>query len=292
MNPKHLNQTDPAALLNYLTTLPGVPTDVVNTLRHQFEELQCQANEATEQLIRHITAPSHERKPFGVFPIDRNGTLGAEMLGPQCVTYEAAAEWQRKLKGEFSSQYHDCIVLTETDHAARLADQRRRGIVFMSRADAQTADYPSWLAEKGLIDQEHMLARLGLTWRQLRVAERLHLIQSRTMPGVLELVGYPADAALTPEQYALINHELTLTAAEAAEELRITPEQFNRLRKQVGIEAAGTIAGHTTASGFKTTAYLYRLSDVLTLGTAADGIQHKRRSEKSVSNHRAVAVEV
>jgi hypothetical protein len=213
------------------------------------------------------------------------------MFGPPCVTREQAAEWQRKFKSEYSNQYHDFVVLTKTDHAARLADQRRRGIVFLTRADAQTADFPTWLAEKGLIDQEHTLARLGLTWRQLRVAERLHLIHSRTMPGVLELVGYPADASLSEEQYALINRELTLTAAEAAEELRITPEQFNGLRKQTGIEAAGTIAGHTTTSGFRTTAYLYRLSDVLTLAAAAEELKRKRQGEKQHNNTRIGVLE-
>ncbi|MHB8627671.1 MAG: hypothetical protein ACYDBJ_20160 [Aggregatilineales bacterium] len=282
MSPKRLNQTDPATMLDYLAKLPGVPVDVIDTLRHQFDELQCRANESTEELIRRMTVPPNEPKPaqFSIFPVDRNGTVAAEMFGPRCETSEEAAEWQRKFKGEYSNQYHDFVVLTEADHAARLADQRRRGVVFLTRADAQSADYPAWLAEKGLIDQEHTLARLGLTWRQLRVAERLHLVHSRTMPGVLELVGYPADASLTSEQYAMINHELTLSAAEAAEELRITPEQFNRLRKQAGIKEAGTIAGHTTASGFRTTAYLYRMSDVLSLSGAAEELKRKRQGEK------------
>lgn len=286
MNSKRLNQTDPASMLDYLATLPGVPVDVVNTLRHQFAELECQATEATQQLIEYIKAPINataDSENFGAYPIDRNGTVAAEIFGPSCKTREQAAQWQRKFRVEYSTDFHDFVVMSEAEHTVRLGDQQRRGLVFLTRADAQTADYPAWLADKGLIDQEHMLERLGLTWRQLRVAERLQFVYSRTMPGVLELVGYPADATLTPEQYARINHELTVTAAEAAEELRITPEQFNRLRKKAGIAAVGTVEGHKTASGFRTTAYLYRMSDVLTLADSAEDLKRKHREKYNES---------
>lgn len=121
------------------------------------------------------------------------------------------------------------------------------------------------IANRGLITGEELRAKLGLTDLEWKQFDRDHRPYYGHAPAPAMLLPdgrrmWDPAFTLTDEGRAQLAKATTLTRAQAADLLKITTSQFDRLKKKVGLKH---IDSFKSASGW--VSYLYSLADVMKL---------------------------
>jgi len=207
---------------------------------------------------------------FGVYLVDPFGVISDSAFGlmhPNRAEAERSASRPRK----HPFKYHTQVVLSEREHAERLAAQLQNNQTMKTDADMQREEFQVWCTANKLIDIQTAFKQLGLTNEQFRLAIAVGLIRPRTFPGPISLEALPADVSVSIQELDALTN---IGANKAAAMLGITKAQFEKLRKKAGIEVVSRF-NFKMPNGIKTSANLYRYTDVKSLQGAADELKAK-----------------
>jgi len=149
--------------------------------------------------------------------------------------------------------------------AAILTEQRQREDVRREQEAAFfAAELEAWQQAAGFMNLEQYTAKYALHWREVQTGVENSILTGHRPPprffkGNVTPVGvlYFDDVPPTDEQRAIMRHETLFSKGDAALWLGISESQFDRRRKQAGLEPAEK---KPTSGGF--VMHLYRLSDI------------------------------
>lgn len=215
------------------------------------------------------------RGPFGVFPIDRFGTIG-DLFG---VWHHTLAQAEQYLVWVTEHYGKNFTALSKVEHDTRRTAQQAAGLAFKTGHDLLMDEFDQWLRDNHLVRGTEAAARLGLSDTEFKTVLKRGWVKRQYMPDHDNLAGFPADVKLTNEQQQKFLNELTLSGHQVAQGLGVTPKEFSEIRRQSKIAHSTECLGRTIPNE-SATASLYSRADIEKLRPAGEAaIANRSKSE-------------